>query len=112
MFNHAKTGFSCRRHREIKMGFKYIHNDAQAKLKQINLKVNEDVFIAYEAVRDEMYIKGKTLTVAQAVEEILKNATRVGAAWLKDNADAPDVKKRKANSNKKKLLALRDAEIE
>ena len=94
------------------MSSKYIYNDEQAKLKQINIRINEDVFIAYEAVRDEMYIKGKTLTVAQAVEEIVKNATRVGAAWLKDNADAPDVKKRKVNSNKKKLLALRDAENE
>ena len=99
------------------MGHKYILNDEQNKLRQFNVRIKEEVFLAYEAVRDEMYSKGKTLTVAQAVEDLVKNATRVGNAWLQDNPDAKDVKKRKVKKDKdvaerKSLFLMNDSKNE
>lgn len=92
------------------MNSKYIPENVQAKTKQINIRVSEEAYEAFDKVRDDMYVKGKILTITDAINHILVDATLDGKAWLDENIHAKNINKRRvkpaSKSSKSKANAV------
>lgn len=83
----------------------YIVDDKVDNRRQFNIRIDNDVLEAFEKVREDMYIKGKALSISDYVEGVLKTATKKGEAWLKDNASKGDIKGRREIVEKKRQAA-------
>lgn len=53
------------------MEFNYILDEVQSNQKQINIRVSQVAYEKFEKVKDDMYVKGKTLTITEAINSIL-----------------------------------------
>lgn len=80
-------------------------------LKQLNIRVSEAALLDYEAVRDTMYVRDKTLSIRRAIEDVLKKASKYGRVWLSDNPSKTiNAKKEKELADKKvrRLASLKE----
>lgn len=86
------------------MSKKSIFDDEELEaLKQLNIRVSEADLLEYEAVKNAMYVRGKTLPIRRAIEEVLKEAIKYGKWWLSDNQSKP--------INSKRVKELGDKEV-
>ena len=95
------------------MSKKSIFDDEELEaLKQLNIRVSEADLLEYEAVKNAMYVRGKTLPIRRAIEDVLKNASKYGRVWLSDNPSKPinaSREKELADKKARKLASLKES---
>ena len=83
------------------MEFNYILDEVQSNQKQINIRVSQVAYEKFEKVKDDMYVKGKTLTITEAINSILIESAEKGQEWLDSNPHLKNVNARRVKPTSK-----------